>query len=1087
MKTKKEIILFLIILLFSLPVNAAMNITKTVNKTAASLGSQLIYIIYYENTGPSDLTGVNLWDTIPSRTSFISATSGSINGGVWSLNIGNLNAGQAGSVTITVQIDSTLNTGTANIRNVAYIQSNEEGVKMTRPVFTTVVKTPGGAVQYVTYGAWEDNIKKNMGFIHIYTLADNTNLVLTYADNAMTQMSNPTTINGGQNYQAGRVVNFPNDVPTYNNQTGDCSISNGLNEVLSHNVNTRYFKLTSNKPFIWIFDSIVDDNWSDSQIFLMSTDFKFSGSTFYTHLYYDRNPYSTSPMHSDDIRFGDSIGIINVNPFPIAAYVYVSTDFGQNWYFRVSNTVMPETSLTGGIWMYGGTTKTCEGDYKVILRALDTNGEDAGDAIGIAWKGNLFAGYRKPCGGCVADSSCSQGDRDSDHDNNNAFAINIKGNKISDPDSDVLYGCISKAYVYNGSYPGRGELVITNVAPASNTAIVDIYKYRSSSTGLVDPVPISDGSFGNSGNWVLWKSNQSIPGQSSLTIYNGLPYDDQLSPSAAEYYGSFVKIVLKSGGPIQAVGGSNIFGAHYGQADYLEAADTKIAVGTEFYLGNANYQASRTWAPNLDWWTDNKGGILIALCPLPNTTVQIVQGNLVDVGAGTEHGTNAYSGTTPLIQTTGATPDQALKFYSLNTNTTYKIISNNKIYLMYQNLKGREKVFSGVVVDVEFLYPQATLSKNASVSQIYQGDTVTYTIKFTNNGIGDAYNTIVIDTIPANMTYAGASKAPSGSTGNTFTWTLNSPIPANGGQDSFDLYLRMDAPAGTCITNTADTHYTDSTGNSQFSRTSNESIVCVIATSTPTHTRTSTPTYTFTFTPTMTPTPTPAPDFSLAKSVSPNPADLKDTVTYTITYRNIGTSAATGVIIWDTLPDMHNYVSGSGGSYDSITRLITFNIGTVNVGQEGNVSFAAVISDDAQKGLHIKNTANLQCNEKTAKYTSNETDLEVIVPDLKLEIVTNYPNPFNKDTVLVFNLSVKAEVTIKVFTLAGETVRTLKPLDVKRNLVNQIDIRAGENRVRWDGLNDYNEKVSSGVYIYKIEAKTKDENVYKFSKLAVMR
>ncbi len=1080
-------LIFIILFLSANYIYSAMNIVKTVNKTGVSLGAQLTYIIYYENTGPSNLTGVNLWDTIPQRTSFINATTGSVNSGIWSLNIGNLNAGVSGSVTITVQIDSTLNTGTANIRNVAYIQSNEEGVKSSMPVFTTVVKTPGGSVQYVSYGAWEDNIKKNMGFIHIYTLADNTDLILNYADNAMTQMNGVTTINGGQNFPAGKVVNFPNDVPSYNDSTGDCSISNGLNEVLSHNVNTRYFKLTSNKPFIWIFDSIVDDNWSDSQIFLMSTDFKFTGSTFFTHLYYDRNPYDAPTYsHSTDIRFGDSIGIININPFPIAAYVYVSTDLGQNWYFRVSNTVMPETSSTGGIWMYGGTTKTCEGDYKIILRALDSNGEDNGDANGIAWKGNLFAGYRvNPCGGCGAGESCSKGDRDSDHDNNNAFVINLKGNKISDPDSDVLYGCISKAYIYNNSYAGRGELVITNVGPASNTAIVDVYKYRSASSGLVDPVPVSSGSFGNSGNWMLWKSNLSIAGQSSLTVYNGLPYDDQLSPSAAESYGSFIKIVLKSGGPIQAVGGSNIFGAHYGQADYLEAADTKLAVGTEFYLGNANYQAVRSWPPNLDWWTDNKGGILIALCPIPNTTVQIVQGNLVDVGAGTEHGTNAYSGTTPLIQTTGATPDQALKFYSLNSNTTYKIISNNKIYLMYQNLKGREKVFSGVVVDVEFLYPQVNLSKSANTSQVYQGDTVTYTIKFTNNGMGDAYDTIVIDTIPSNATYIGASRAPIGSTGNVFTWALNSPILANGGQDLFDLYLQINASANTCITNTADAHYTDSTGNSKFSRASNESIVCVLATSTPTNTRTFTPTFTFTFTPTMTPTPTPAPDFSLSKSVFPNPANLKDTVIYTITYRNTGISAATGVIIWDTLPEKHIYVSGSGGNY--VSRIITFNIGTVGVGEQASVSFAATISEDAEKGLRIKNVANLQCNEKASKYISNETDLEVIVPDLKLEIVTNYPNPFNKGTVLVFNLSVKAEVTIKVFTLAGEPVRTLKPLDVKRNLVNQVDIRPGENRVYWDGFNDYNEKASSGVYIYKIEAKTKDENIFKFSKLAVMR
>jgi len=45
----------------------------------------------------------------------------------------------------------------------------------------------------------------------------------------------------------------------------------------------------------------------------------------------------------------------------------------------------------------------------------------------------------------------------------------------------------------------------------------------------------------------------------------------------------------------------------------------------------------------------------------------------------------------------------------------------------------------------------------------------------------------------------------------------------------------------------------------------------------------------------------------------------------------------------------------------------------------------------------------------------------------------------------------------------------------------------GENRTLWDGLNTAGERVSSGVYIYKIEAVNGDEKKFVFGKMAVMK
>jgi hypothetical protein len=70
----------------------------------------------------------------------------------------------------------------------------------------------------------------------------------------------------------------------------------------------------------------------------------------------------------------------------------------------------------------------------------------------------------------------------------------------------------------------------------------------------------------------------------------------------------------------------------------------------------------------------------------------------------------------------------------------------------------------------------------------------------------------------------------------------------------------------------------------------------------------------------------------------------------------------------------------------------------------------------------------------------------------------NYPNPFNSSTVIEYNLSSYADVTLEVFDLLGRRVRTL--VRARQD--------AGPHSVRWDGMNDASQGVTSGVYIYRI-------------------
>jgi len=79
-------------------------------------------------------------------------------------------------------------------------------------------------------------------------------------------------------------------------------------------------------------------------------------------------------------------------------------------------------------------------------------------------------------------------------------------------------------------------------------------------------------------------------------------------------------------------------------------------------------------------------------------------------------------------------------------------------------------------------------------------------------------------------------------------------------------------------------------------------------------------------------------------------------------------------------------------------------------------------------------------------------------PALKNELSQNYPNPFNPQTTIAFSLKERGAVSLKVYNVAGELVRTL---------ISENRDKGAQSKV-WDGRNDTGQPVSSGVYFYKL-------------------
>jgi len=80
-------------------------------------------------------------------------------------------------------------------------------------------------------------------------------------------------------------------------------------------------------------------------------------------------------------------------------------------------------------------------------------------------------------------------------------------------------------------------------------------------------------------------------------------------------------------------------------------------------------------------------------------------------------------------------------------------------------------------------------------------------------------------------------------------------------------------------------------------------------------------------------------------------------------------------------------------------------------------------------------------------------------------LLANYPNPFNPDTWIPFLLAEPAEVTITIFSVTGQVVRTMALGYRGAGIYIRKDKAA-----YWNGKNKNGETVGSGVYFYTLNA-----------------
>lgn len=193
--------------------------------------------------------------------------------------------------------------------------------------------------------------------------------------------------------------------------------------------------------------------------------------------------------------------------------------------------------------------------------------------------------------------------------------------------------------------------------------------------------------------------------------------------------------------------------------------------------------------------------------------------------------------------------------------------------------------------------------------------------------------------------------------------------------------------------------------------------------------------------------------------------------------------------------------TGSGVGHDIITYLDGEIINTVVLNDfyfsgEGNGCTNPNLSD-YQKGVVTYPFRNLKPGEHQLTFkiwdinnNSTTETLNFIVKDeneqnLIVKRLLNWPNPFTNKTYVQFehNCDDILDVNVQIYTITGKLVRTLSAAVTAEPFLEGY--RTPRTAIEWDGKDDFGDTVGKGTYIFKIFAKSQNQDKCKGSATAV--
>ena len=222
------------------------------------------------------------------------------------------------------------------------------------------------------------------------------------------------------------------------------------------------------------------------------------------------------------------------------------------------------------------------------------------------------------------------------------------------------------------------------------------------------------------------------------------------------------------------------------------------------------------------------------------------------------------------------------------------------------------------------------VSKSADVASVSHGDTIIYTVVYTNAGNQDASGVILTETLPDNTTYDGPTTGPNSwsCSASSCDYSVVGTLAGNNGSGSVDFRVKASAtlpPTVTAITNTVKIGVSGDLNQDQKTIS----------------------------TPVLTPA-----NLSVTKSDSGATATPGGIVTYQISYENLGNQTAANVVLEERVPD---YTSPPGSPWDcSALPLCTQTFLTLAGGAQGSATFQVTVDGSVPAAVvQLSNTVKI--------------------------------------------------------------------------------------------------------------------------------
>lgn len=257
--------------------------------------------------------------------------------------------------------------------------------------------------------------------------------------------------------------------------------------------------------------------------------------------------------------------------------------------------------------------------------------------------------------------------------------------------------------------------------------------------------------------------------------------------------------------------------------------------------------------------------------------------------------------------------------------------------------------------------------KTVSKTNPSEGETITYSIKVTNNGPSDATGVRLTDILPNGVTYVSNNQGTDYNYGSGI-WTIGNLV--NGATKVLDINVIINSgSAGKTIVNTTTAAKGDQSDPTTAGDDLSETIVVQNGA-----------------------------DVVLKKVVNNSTPNIGETVTYTVTVTNKGTTLVTNLVVKDDLPAGLTFVSATPGK--GVWTTPNWTIGTLQPGEEGSIEIKALVGLDQGGNVLTNTVSNTQDQFDTNRTPDDATEIITVTNlDLAVAKTVNNATPNEGETI----------------------------------------------------------------------------------------